>query len=890
MTCGLAVLRSPTPVLAQAITAAADGTGTVVTIDGNAFTISGGSLSGDGANLFHSFEQFGLSSQQIATFLSQPGIRNILGRVVGGDPSVIDGLLQVTGGNANLYLMNPAGMVFGPNASLNVLGDFTATTADRIGFEGGWFNAVGSNNYQNLLGSPQSFSVLSTQPGAIVNAGNLSLATGGNLSLSGGTVINTGIIAAPGGNITLTAIPGENVVRISQDGSILSLDVPADAFESGITPLDLPGLLTHPSLSEPELAVAVDGTATIGATVIQSGDLILGGQVWGETVNLNAANRVTPLAAETPRVLTGKGTHSAPTVWLFPESAADPTSYVFIDATVPDYETFLYGGKPGTISVVVTPEENGIATITDTLQGVTGVDALHIVSEGNKGNFWLGNAFVSSATVEQYSAELQSWGNALTHAADILLYACFTALGSEGSALIQTISDLTGADVAASTTLTGAAVLGGDWLLEANTGTIESGLAFEQESLESYQDTFATITVTSNLDNTTADGLVTLREAINAANNDANGADAIGTGLPFGDDEIRFTGSMTINLAGTALSINDNAGNLTINGQTNQVIVDGSATSTVFSINDVGGNANITFKNLTIQNGNVGGSGGGVSNPSSVATITLEGSTVTGNTAGTGGGIYSQNGNVTLINSTISGNVATGRGGGIHAPGGTITNSTITNNTAASAGGVGDGGGIYSTGSLTVQNSIIAGNFDNNAINNHPDVSGTFVDSGNNLIGINEGSANFTNSTLVGTLASPLDPVLGPLADNGGPTQTHALLAGSPAINGGADIASITVDQRGITRVSGSFDIGAFELAETTTTTVLPNTAEIFEASCPARALPSEQATLSRLMGSGTLRNWGRGYFLACPSPLLPFIEESGVEIDYGNGQLEPEQ
>ncbi|HCA93466.1 MAG TPA: hypothetical protein DEP38_01955, partial [Cyanobacteria bacterium UBA9226] len=84
-------------VKAQSITPAQDGTGTNVTTEGNIHNINGGSLSGDGANLFHSFEQFGLSQGEIANFLANPNLVNILGRIGGGNPSVINGLIQVTG-------------------------------------------------------------------------------------------------------------------------------------------------------------------------------------------------------------------------------------------------------------------------------------------------------------------------------------------------------------------------------------------------------------------------------------------------------------------------------------------------------------------------------------------------------------------------------------------------------------------------------------------------------------------------------------------------------------------------------------------------------------------------------------------------------------------------
>ena len=95
------------PVLAQPITS--DGsTGTVVSPDGNRLDITGGQLSGDVTNLFHSFSNFGLDANQTANFLSNPSIQNILSRVTSGNPSYINGLIQVTGGNSNLFLMNPA--------------------------------------------------------------------------------------------------------------------------------------------------------------------------------------------------------------------------------------------------------------------------------------------------------------------------------------------------------------------------------------------------------------------------------------------------------------------------------------------------------------------------------------------------------------------------------------------------------------------------------------------------------------------------------------------------------------------------------------------------------------------------------------------------------------
>ena len=257
------------PAQSQSIVPAPDGTGTVVTPDGNRIDINGGSLSGDGTNLFHSFTRFGLDSNQIANFLSNPEIQNILGRVTGGDASIINGLIQVTGGNSNLYLMNPAGIIFGSNASLNVPASFTATTATGIGFGGNhWFNARANNDYQNLSGTPSQFAFDNSQPGSIINAGNLGVNEGKSLTLLGGSVINTGQLRAPSGTITIAAVPGENLVRISQPGHLLSLEIEPPRSATGqmlpMTSLDLPTLLTVGAGSmETGLSVSSSGTVQL---------------------------------------------------------------------------------------------------------------------------------------------------------------------------------------------------------------------------------------------------------------------------------------------------------------------------------------------------------------------------------------------------------------------------------------------------------------------------------------------------------------------------------------------------------------------------------------------------------------------------------------------------
>ncbi|MDY7015698.1 MAG: filamentous hemagglutinin N-terminal domain-containing protein, partial [Cyanobacteriota bacterium] len=259
------------PAIAQPF-AAPDGTGTIVTVNGDRFEIDGGTLSGDGTNLFHSFAQFGIDANQVANFLSNPQIQNILGRVVGNDPSIINGLVQVTGSNANLYLMNPAGIIFGQGASLNVGGDFFATTATGIGIGNDWFNAFGDNNYSLLAGNPHQFAFDLSQTGAIVNAGNLAVERGQTIALLGGTVINTGNIAASGGTIAIAAVPGSSLIEISQPETLLRLEIEPPRDANGLilpfTPLDLPQLLAGSGVETGLIVNANNRVQTLAGTII----------------------------------------------------------------------------------------------------------------------------------------------------------------------------------------------------------------------------------------------------------------------------------------------------------------------------------------------------------------------------------------------------------------------------------------------------------------------------------------------------------------------------------------------------------------------------------------------------------------------------------------------
>lgn len=251
----------------QAEPVADRGTGTTttrVTQTNNRFDIDGGQRAG--RNLFHSFEQFGLSAGEVANFLSNPQIQTILARVMGGNASIINGLIQVSGGNSNLYLMNPAGIVFGSSASLNVPASFVATSATGIEFEAGWFSAIASNTYADLVNEPVGFGFGVAEPGVVVNGATLSAPQA--IALVGGAVINTGRLSAP--SITLAAVPREGVVRLSQPGNILSFELQPFTDSQ-------PNRWALPILALPQLLTGGDLQNATGLTVDEAGNVALTG-------------------------------------------------------------------------------------------------------------------------------------------------------------------------------------------------------------------------------------------------------------------------------------------------------------------------------------------------------------------------------------------------------------------------------------------------------------------------------------------------------------------------------------------------------------------------------------------------------------------------------------
>jgi filamentous hemagglutinin family protein len=239
--------------------------------------IEGGAIRG--TNLFHSFRDFNIPEGQSLYFQNPIGIQNIISRVTGSRVSKIDGTLGVTGGTANLFLINPDGIIFGANARLDVSGAFVATTASAIQFGNqGFFSSSAPDAPPLLTVNPSAFLFNQIAQAAIINRSTAPLASGGqglqvpdgqSLILLGGDVnLDGGGVNAAGGRVELGAVAGVGTVELSLDNTKnLGLSFP-------------------PTLDRADIAL------TNGATVITSGE---GGgpiQIWGRRILINSRSEV----------------------------------------------------------------------------------------------------------------------------------------------------------------------------------------------------------------------------------------------------------------------------------------------------------------------------------------------------------------------------------------------------------------------------------------------------------------------------------------------------------------------------------------------------------------------------------------------------------------------
>jgi hypothetical protein len=356
--------------------------------------------------------------------------------------------------------------------------------------------------------------------------------------------------------------------------------------------------------------------------------------------------------------------------------------------------------------------------------------------------------------------------------------------------------------------------------------------------------TATTITVTTDNPNIVADGQCSLIEAIVNANNDAathadcaagNGADTIV--LP-ADTNIALSNA-TGSLFTQPVGLPNITSHITIDGK--GAVINRTANAPAFSLMAVEFPGDLRLQAVTLS----GGSGGGAV-LNFAGRVSINNSTISGNSSSvSGGGLYGYYGSIRIENSTISGNTAAVDGGGVHTRFGdlTIINSTISGNVAN------HGGGVYrltffNYDSFILRNSLIAGN----QATIGPEIENTGFVTANyfNLFGINgvAGIMGFTPGPKDIVPSVSLAQILDPLQDNGGPTDTHALVAGSPAINAGnpsgcrdGQGALLPTDQRFFSRPfqGTNCDIGSYEV-QTGPVTIGATTLAIGEIGIPFSA------------------------------------------------------
>jgi glucose/arabinose dehydrogenase len=163
-----------------------------------------------------------------------------------------------------------------------------------------------------------------------------------------------------------------------------------------------------------------------------------------------------------------------------------PQTIAFVDQNIDDAMTVMANLRSD-VKILLDPTRDGIAQITEALKNYRGLSGISIISHGNVAQVQVGNSLLNAFSLPQYADDLQQWELSLTSDADILFLGCNVAEGASGQAFINGLSNLTGADVAASTDLTGNSTQGGNWTLEYATGVIETAMPFSDSLINSYQ-------------------------------------------------------------------------------------------------------------------------------------------------------------------------------------------------------------------------------------------------------------------------------------------------------------------------------------------------------------------------------------------------------------------
>ncbi|MFW5446606.1 MAG: DUF4347 domain-containing protein, partial [Methylophagaceae bacterium] len=516
---------------------------------------------------------------------------------------------------------------------------------------------------------------------------------------------------------------------------------------------------------------------------------------------------------------------------------------VFIDTDVDNYQQLLNdillqdSDTDRNIEVILLDNQrDGLEQITAALANYQNLDAVHLISHGSDGQVDIGNSSLNADTLNQNLSQISAWGDAFTEEGDLLIYGCNLAATENGQSLVQSLSNLTHTDVAASDDLTGQGSLGGDWDLEYRTGTIETTLALNETAQAEFQGVLNEYVVS----NTADFGAGSLRQAIFDANANTGVTDtisfniagagphiiALGSVLPDITDAVIIDGTTEPDFSGTPNIVLDGNG---LSGD-GLVLTSGASGSTISGlvIRDFSGNAisidagsdNNTISGNYLGQFNADGTDAGVSENFGGAVVYIQGAnnTIGGTTAadrniisGGANGVYIDGASATgnqisgnYIGTDATGNVAVGNTYvGVQIVNG-ATNNTIGGATAAHGNvitGNNDGGidiiGL-TTDSNTIQNNSIGVSADGTtAIGNFGD--GIFITGADNL--------SILNNHIAGTggvIGIEIDGVSSGIVIQGNIIGTDA----TGTLNWGYQLNGIVIENGGFDNLVGGTGVG----------------------------------------------------------------------------------
>jgi filamentous hemagglutinin family protein len=432
---------------------ATDGSmGAATTLTGPNYNVSQDLGTTVGNNLFHSFGTFNLSQGDIATFTGADTVQNVISRVTDGNPSSIDGTIESQVGNANFFFINPAGVVFGQHATVNVPGDFHVSTANELRFADGTKYNLQTTHGSLTAAPPEAFGFLAATGNIVIEGGQLQFSEGSNVSFSGGSIIsNNATIEVPQGSLQIYG-QGNAVVNVPINGE-LPIGNGSIAINGG--------------------GWSVGGGNGGGSIVVSGGEvsIINGGVVASSTngqgnagfVNVNAANLL----------IDGQGNEN------FTGIASQANS----NST----------GDAGTINVVVTGNvqilNNGKISSNTFAQGNAGSVTLNVAGTLQI----LNGSGVSSSTRGQGDAGVVTVaagnliidaGSFTKHLTGISSQANSNSTGNAGAVnvnVVGTLQILNGGEIASNTFATGNAgnitVAAGDLIIDGQEAAIFTGIA-----------------------------------------------------------------------------------------------------------------------------------------------------------------------------------------------------------------------------------------------------------------------------------------------------------------------------------------------------------------------------------------------------------------------------